>query len=390
MTPKKHVVLVAGYDYSWQSHNPVRHMPFDQYCRNRMFRLVKKDSTLTFTIFDVGLGKVTQTKLDKDGHVILNKDKSPVEYVLPLPGKTFRPIDDKQDYTDFTINGDIHRILTKPKGIISVADIYMFIQNIAVQKDSVTELSFFAHGYPSGPILVNTWRVGTPYNPANIDLDPRKDNFVDPTIPEYLKGSKKDLLKNAFAKDGFVWCWGCAFVKIYNQMIFQIVNHPAYVKMKNKTAKDRRFEEFPKIPVLNFNFDPKDFKEDIHPWAPDFFPFVPQNAKGEYPFKKNGAQIKNFFNKHLDNTFFKAIANNLNIKCYAPFIGTYADEESHVRPVPQKPVMIIPREHLEKNGISKGGFTDEFTRWIEFYTLDLGKKDNLSLDILMRLHPLNK
>ena len=172
-----------------------------------------------------------------------------------------------------------------------------------------------------------------------------------------MMSSAKENFKKAFSTKGFTWVWGCAFADIFHQVIHRAVNNATYKKAKLAKIKDSE--------VFSFDFDQR-WADDNYGMFPSFFP--PLGTSGKFPqkFNRNFKQIKEFFSEGRENTYCQMIAKVSKVKCRGALLGTYSDYEKGVK----LPLMVVPHRGLKFKG--KYPYSDDFSRYIKFYTTYMG------------------
>jgi hypothetical protein len=349
MPNDKHLILVAGYDYLGFGATDFR-----KPCLNRSLRLIKQDPSLKYTLFDIRSGIVTLNKPDSNG--------KRVEKIL----KTFDKVT-TANYSIKNIDGGTHIAFNKKQsGVMSVVDVYKYIQEIGKDNPgSVNELSFFSHGYPTGPVLVNSYEFeNEPSKRASTEeRDPNdKDCRFKDFEPKNMKPNDLKSLRNAFGKNAIIWSWGCNFGKFVHLILDQLMASP----MMKRTNGDK-LGTIPESYQFSFTFD-KRVAELYFESDTKFFPQKDRdgNYKEDVKYKGNNIifsreynVIKPFFRNVLKDTFFALISRKLNIRCYAPFLGTYATFQEHDTSV-KLPLMIVPRKVPP--------YGDNFSKKIKFYT----------------------
>jgi hypothetical protein len=353
----KHVILVAGCDDAYLDHpDHVPPIPFYDFCTHRIEILLKKNDKLTFTLFDVKSGNVIQSKLNSQGRRIVHR-----------PFQNYDAITDA-NYIDEKIHGQKwHHFNQKQENkVISILDIYRFIQTIGGQKEtagSVIEFSIFSHSYEGGPVIVDTnerYEYKTINKRDPQDKDGRRKDFRSENMSE----TELKQFRDAFDVNGFVWLWGCQFEKGYSKVMSQILKHPKY--SANATPNN-----FANLLNIQFSFSPQEAPEVLEYMNDSFFP--PWDKKSQYIFKKNGKDIIDFFKRSHKNTYCSDISKSLKTKCHGAFIGTYADDENKMKKKPPEPLMRIPRNDFPKGKNEKSGV--DFTRYINFFTAVLNYEE---------------
>ncbi len=342
----QHFILVAGFNYE-NDKNPT----FLQSCNNRMTRTLEKASapeSMIFTLFDVAGGTVTQSKVDP-------KTKRRGWTKL----QTFTAVT-RANYSSFKVGVENH-FDTKPAGIMSITDVYKFVEDIGASSDkgTVEELNFFSHGWMGGPILVNSFDPTSddpsqPRNPNDKDARIFKD-FVPPT----MDATALVNFNTAFAGDGFVWTWGCSFARAAHVVLSQLFKTSKY-----RTTPPAKIKDTDKFTL--------DFSEDAKTPSPtdDFNTIVntllPGGKKSgrSYTITVTFKQIKDLFHLELDSAYAAVLASSTNITGIGAMPGTYADTEKNVR----LPQMLVPQRMPP--------YDDDLSATVKFYTTFMG----MSLD----------
>lgn len=323
-TAGAHVILVAGHNWESPSHK------FITYCFNRCKRLLKKDKNLRFTVFDFSSGKVITGKLVG----------SKLDWVLLKQYAAITPSHYSKTGKHYVFKGD--------PDVMSVLHVYKYIINIgATEPGSVAELSFFAHGWMGGPILVNSYDSFTKENdrperdPA--DKDPR--TFKDFEVAN-MPDADLDNFRKAFAAESFTWVWGCAFASSFFQVLHRV--------LKNQVYRSAYPKAIPDAAQFSFSFEPGHassfFQNDD-----TFFPAMDATGKFPLQFKRTFLEIKEFLTRGRWRSYANALAVAAAVPCRSAFLGTYADYEKNVL----LPLMLIPRKVPP--------YSDNFSAYVNFY-----------------------
>lgn len=342
--PVQNFVLVAGFNYE-NDKNP----SFLQDSNNRMTRLLAKAASaddMVFTIFDVGAGKVTQSAVTP-----------PVKKRAVTTLQTFTAVT-RANYSRFVVKEQNH-FDTKPAGIMSITDVYEFVQKIGAGTDHGTlmELSFFSHGWAGGPILVNSFEStandpGKPRDPDDKDARIFKD-FIAPTMDTTALSN----FRAAFASSGIVWTWGCSFVRAGHVVLSQLF-------------KSKKFKSTPPGEIKDTDKFTLDFGEDAKTPSPDDDFNIIANvilpggklSGRSYTVTKTFAEIKAAFKSLIDNTYSAKIAAATGATTFGALPGTYADEEKNVK----LPLMVVPTKIPP--------YDDNLTANLTFYKTYMGVK----------------
>ncbi len=336
-TAQRHVVLVAGYDYS-RTGSPLLQgrNSFRVLCNNRVQRyfdqypIIENNENWRFTVFDFKSGEVLISVYDNQTGIrswstLLNFAK-----VSPA------------NYSDLVSHHP--RFDSVPLGRMSITDVYDYVCEIGeINPGSLLELSIFAHGWAGGPILVNY------HEPDKLRTDRHEDDKDARTRVDF-KHPVIDLVKlrNAFHKSGFIWTWGCAFTTGYKQVLQKLIQLNNY-----STSPICSDDE-----VFSMSFTPVQSGECF----PHFPTFFPQSYSSSSPtiVSKTLFELKKFFRAGLFSTYSQAFASAAQRPCYGAALGTYADFGRET-----KQLMRIPNDAAKY-----GGF--DFTRHVKFYTTYLG------------------
>jgi hypothetical protein len=340
----KQVLLVAGFDYEFSGAD------FATLCKNRMTRLIKKfpKDKLVFTLFDVGAGDISKNEIKdpKKKDSMKNRKWTSLQSFTGVSSANYSGMVAHQE-NPFNAN---------PAGIMSITDIYTFVQTIGAGPDagSVQELSFFCHGWMGGPILVNSSDPTRddrtqPRNSDDKDARPAKD-FIPPTTSAAALAN----FTKAFSGSAFVWIWGCAFARAFNIILAEIFKTPIYNKTPRGKLKDSdlfklEFTEDLSKPDGTVQFDA--IKDKILLGGT-----LKAGASRSYKVDVKLQDIKTRFKLFLDASYSAVIAKSTHIKTYGALLGTYADYE---KKPPAYPLMLIPQKSPP--------YDSDFTRTIRFY-----------------------
>ncbi|WP_296224239.1 hypothetical protein [Ralstonia sp. UBA689] len=337
---KKQVVLVAGFDYEFNG------LDFNKLCRHRAKRLFAANpkDQLRVTLFDIGAGTVTQNEI--------NAKKQRNWKTL----SKFTPVS-KSNYSK-VVAGHENAFDQNQSGIMSITDVYAFIQKIGAGKEAGTlkELSVFSHGWMGGPVLVNSFdgtASGSSQRDAN-DKDARSDkDFVAPTMPSAALAN----FRKAFDTSAIVWTWGCSFAKAYNMILHTLFNTSQYKQIPRGKVK----------PADMFDLE---FTEDLGKSdGKERFDEIRGMLKGgklqagsprSYQVSVSFQTILDLYRSDLRDTYSAKIASASKRTTYGALLGTYADIEQG----PQDFLMLIPRKVPP--------YADDFTRVVNFYKHYLG------------------
>jgi hypothetical protein len=335
----EHRILVAGFNYE----NPKNPM-FLQCCNNRMTRFLEKSShpdDLVFTLFDVAGGTVRQSRVDT---------KTKRRGWTDLPGFSFKTVT-TANYSKFVVGNENH-FDTNPDKIMSITDVYTFVQSIGTgtEKGTVEELNFFSHGWMGGPILVNSFDAtandpSKPRDPADKDARYLKD-FIAPN----MDATAILNFNAAFSGDGFVWTWGCSFARSLNVVLSRLFSTHLL-----KTTPLNKLKDTDKV-TLDFSDDAKpptpddDFNVIVHSYFPGG-----KLSHNSYTITVTIKQIKELLQQRMGATYTAWLSNATGISSIGALPGTYADGEKNVR----LPQMVIPQR--------KPPYDDDLSRSVKFY-----------------------
>jgi hypothetical protein len=218
--------------------------------------------------------------------------------------------------------------------VMSIVDVYSAVQQMG-QMDpfmySLVELSFFCHGFPGGPVLVNT-DDPNPKSPERDDTD--KDGRRKDWGPNMGADTGADRLKSfvkAFdAPGGFLQAWGCVAVPAMRHVLVQ-----AFVKRRMQSdAVGKALQALQPIDdntSFDFDFSDIDHLPDgtTRPWTKDykvdktFFPDDPS----EKTFSATFLEIKQFLARRNRHTYIYHCARHAEILAKGAFYGMEGDDE---------------------------------------------------------------
>jgi hypothetical protein len=340
-TTLRNVVLVAGYDYP-----PAHGISHRLICEQRIEWYKQKgpaydkNQNWRFTIFDFGTGEVSVSEFDPQTDKRTQTVKTPFKATTDL---NYITVYDARNKPHSRFGKDTERVM-------SIIDIYEHVRSLGRDHPgSLWELSFYAHGYWGGPILLNSndpLPNVTSRDPKDKDARYNKD-FRAPTMDSAALAE----FQAAFHVDGFVWVWGCNYTDSYRHVIDKLIKNSTYTQAQGPADTDNVTFTFARWQADYY------FASD-----PGFFP--PRDSAGKFPltFPKTFAEVKQYFVRGLTYTYAAKIANASGRACYAALPGTYADYE---RSAPPK-LMIVPTK--------KPPYKVDFTNQLLFYTKYVGIK----------------
>jgi hypothetical protein len=346
--PIKFFFLVAGHEFSNKG------LDFDRMCTRRvaewLFKLregvrtkatdlpVTPPVTLRFLRFHFSKGaiEVIDHDLDAAGGKIVALGESSWK---PLPSITSGGGDDPNtfctkralraikpsDYEDheFIDGPDADR----PEQVMSIVDVYDAVQ--LMPRKSLIELSFFSHGFPGGPVLVNT--MDRSHNAARDqnDKDGRADKDFTKDMGDGSGDPDLELFNGAFDPNGFIQAWGCLAIRSVRHVVFE-----AYVKRKqgsDAVAKAMQAGK-PIDDVESFAFDFSDVDHSgskTIPWTLDYADdtnFFPPDQSTK-TFSRTFRQIKQFIAGQNKGSYIFAAAKATEVLCKGAFAGMEGDDE---------------------------------------------------------------
>ena len=221
--------------------------------------------------------------------------------------------------------------------VMSIVDVYSTIQKMGQAdpfKYSLMELSFFCHGHPGGPILVNTDEADdTPKDerdPFDKDGRARKDWRPDMGDPDADDTALKSFV-NAFAAiDGFLQAWGCVAVPAMRHVLFE-----AFVKRRMQSDAVgkalRALQPIDDDTSFDFDFSDSDTLRDgsKRPWTKDykvdktFFP----HSTSQKTFSATFLEIKQLLARLNRHTYVYRCARHAEILAKGAFYGMEGDDE---------------------------------------------------------------
>jgi hypothetical protein len=316
-------VFVAGVDYEFKG------VDFRIFADNRVRRLIAGNTAkqdLRFDVYDVRRGELATTEVSYAG------GKKAEKKAVTTP---FRAVT-KTSYDAVTSDGETHYHFKDGQyDVISVTDVYKAVSAIGTAaKHSLRELSFFAHGWMGGPILVNSFDdrtghftlpvvLGGPpldYTVPSTDRDPDdKDprpqlDFIAPTMDAAALKS----FGEAFHADGFVWLWGCAFPRLIHQILHKIERNSAY--RDSGLGDDVGFE------LTNMSKDEADVLERVLLPVTGAFP---NRKKIQLEFK----HIRHFVCRATQSCYAHQMASRTGIPTFSAVLGTYAEYDTGSLPL---------------------------------------------------------
>lgn len=357
---KKQVILVAGFDYELTSKGSEGGADFRKRCLRRMERLIKRfpKDDLKFTLFDVGAGTVETNEIDDK----TKRRQWTVTNTTDSAGKSvpfsFKKVT-KANY-DLILPGREKRFKFSPDGVMSITDIYAFIQQIGAGKDLETliELSFFSHGWVGGPILVNSHDPDETIAARNsADKDPR--TFKD-FEPPNMDDTKLGNFSVAFSPNAIIWIWGCAFAGVFRTILRTLFETSKYKstplgKLKNSDSFQLNFTEDKTVVGGSEIFD--QIRTDILPGGT-----LKTGKVRSYVVTHPFLELKDLFKNFLKNrTYSSKIATAADVKTFGALLGTYADYE-----LTGDRLMLVPKN------IPPDPYKDSFIRVINFYKTYVG------------------
>jgi hypothetical protein len=317
----KQFILVAGMDYEFKGVN------FRIFCDSRMNRIIRDNTAkeeLRFQIFDFRRGEIETTEVSYPS----GRTKKKITTKTPFQSLS------KSNYDKFIHNGKPHyRFKNGQFGVMSILNIYEAVINVGVNDPhTLFELSIFSHGWMGGPILVNSFddrTVQIPFvhgfpgvhpslttltvpstvrDPDDMDARPALD-FIPPTMDSVALSDFQD----AFAPDGRIWLWGCAFPRVVHRILTKIEKNRAY--RSSGLGDDVVFK------LTNLRTEEADYLES---WlSPVLGPF-PNKRRIEVEFKF----LKFFVCSANQASYSHQIAKNAAVKTYAAVLGTYSEYDS--------------------------------------------------------------
>jgi len=317
----KQYVLVAGLDYEFKG------VDFRLFCNNRAKRIIlanRKKEDLRFIIYDFAKGEVLT-------HEVTYPSGKKVEKLSSTT--PFKPVG-QSNYDRTVVAGTAHyKFKDGQRGLMSVLDIYQAVRQIGKgDPGTLVELSFFSHAWHGGPIMVNSYDNGvvstiippatTPVDtplPAGArdpdDFDPRIKDFTAPTMDAAALAE----FKKAFATDGYVWIWGCAFPRVVHEILHKVENHPSY--------KTRGLDDKKEFTFKNFRADHADVLETY--LRPELGGPFPDRKKIVLKFEL----IKLFICRVTTAAYTHHIAVAAGVKAFGGVMGTYSEYDTGPLPL---------------------------------------------------------
>jgi hypothetical protein len=362
-----HFILVAGHEYSTKG------LDFDRMCTHRaqewidtLRAKVRSNGTfssirltppvtLRFLRFHFTTGVIEYIDFDLDlttgGKVVGLTEKSwtPIANYSGdattdprkvCPTRTMRAIT-AGDYDSTSDHEYPSFISTGPNAgqVMSIVDVYTAVQQMG-QKDpfmySLVELSFFCHGFPGGPILVNSnQQPGTPKTKRDpLDKDGRRKDWRTDMGAGTGANTLKQFATAFDAPGGFLQAWGCVAVPAMRHVLVQ-----AFVKRRMQSdAVGKALHALQQIDDdTSFDFDFSDSDPlpggGTRPWTDDytvdttFFPDDPS----EKTFSATFLDIKQLLARLNRKTYVYRCARHAEILAKGAFFGMEGDDEKTQR-----------------------------------------------------------
>lgn len=192
-------------------------------------------------------------------------------------------------------------------GYISRDTIYNLITDIGTNNPGqLKEVDIFSHAYYAGPILLNTYKSGTPEYISLHNADP---NYQDMDFRmSDAAGLDAAKFKAAFATDGVFKTWGCSADAKFNYMVKKIIGSDQY-KTDGTTADTTEFT------FNDISFDGKKVSDR-------FASYINSVTNGK--IKITMANVKKMLAFEYLDTYAARLAETLDIKVQAALPGTYA------------------------------------------------------------------
>jgi len=333
----QNILLVAGFNYE-NARNPT----FLQSCNNRMARLLEKSRSSTdmvFTLFDVAGGVIMQSQVDPK-----TKKRSWNE-MQRFTGVT------TANYSSF-VTGKENRFDTNASGVMSITDVYKFVQTIGAGSDkgTVIELNFFSHGWMGGPILVNSidaapGDASKPRDPGDKDARRWKD-FIAPNMDATALAN----FRAAFAATGIVWTWGCSFYRAAHIVLSQL-----FKTSKFRSTPPAKIKDTDKFTLDFSDDDPNPFNEIVNEILPGG-----KRSGRSYTVTVTFLRIKDAFDSLLSDNYSATIATVIpsGATTFGALPGTGADYEELDKNV-RLPLMVVPTRMPP--------FSNDFSKSLLFY-----------------------
>ncbi|MEM8762379.1 MAG: hypothetical protein AAGD88_01110 [Bacteroidota bacterium] len=316
---KKHVILVAGYEYHHGRTNLTR------LCKQRANVILHQraswhnDAEVKFTLFDVKNGQIETGRVNRN------------QIDWSLERDDFDAIDDGSHYT-----AERH-FVQRETDVISVTDAYKYLQDVG-NNDSGTlhEFTLLGHGWRGGPVLVNSYqRSDYLRNGSNaMARDPwDKDGRQKDTNLTNMGMVEWQRFVQAFNGSGHVWVWGCASSRLFKTVILKVLRSPEFGNKRYGSHVDT--DTF----TLRFN---RSFAEEYFGYDTlFFFRSRTSSAITELSLTRTFREVKDFLIRGMVHTYAAQMAYNTGVKVYAALPGTGADYERGGRA--NRRVMVVPK-----------------------------------------------
>ncbi len=302
-------VLVAGVDYEFKG------VSFREFCDNRRKQIVAanhRHEELFFVTVDFRKGKI-------ETHTVTYPDGKRTEVSGDATPAGIRGIT-KADYDRSTdSDGETHFRLKKGlSDILSVLNVYAVVRAIGAdpaRQHTLKELSFFAHGFYGGPVLVNSFDDEPSAARDGDDKDPRASkDFIAPT----MDAAALKEFGDAFHSDGYTWIWGCAFPRTTHEILWKI-EHSKQYKPLGLTDES----------VLEVGFNAAQATQ-LAGWLTGLVSF-PTDGRKKVSIKFK--YLRHYFCMRSVGTYAFQIASNTGRDAFSAVIGTYADYDDGSRPL---------------------------------------------------------
>ena len=350
MATIKFFFLVAGFDY--EHGGSKRGLEFNHMCTGRVRErivfindrvgkpdaLITQDTTLRFLRFDVETGKIEV--IDRafvagrgvKRTTVLEQDWKPLSSVGtgdafdPAVFVTKRPLRAVNAASDYQPGGGNQPGLKQDAtttDIMSIVDVYHSVHD--APDGSVLEVSFFAHGWVEGPILVNSSDLrpaeevrNHPHLRDTTDKDGRASVDFNITMGEPIDGTVTSMTRllgflASFDPKGALLSWGCNFdieISLIRQAIRLIKK--ANGKVQDDTVMQFEFEQrwLERYPVVD--------RDHV------FFPADQTIAR----FSRTFGQVKDFLRQRLARGYaFKFVEASTKLIGFGALPGTSGDNE---------------------------------------------------------------
>lgn len=339
-TDEEWTILVAGYNFANHARGT---STYGTYARNRAALLLannpawQANTKTRFLLINVGEGKAYVDDRTKGSLTNQRNWKSVSELQFPATGDAvslrFRAIGAGEYSTGkflYPMVIDGSGLITPPgwedQPVFSILHWYNLLRSFGrAAPGTVREASILSHGWPWGPILVNSWRdpgFVSPANPLNLananrqrdpaDVDARADaDFAEPNMPA---ADAQDIEK-AFTADGFVWLWGCAAFGPFKRLVLGLYKQAGF-KADGTTPDADMFE---------FTFDTNAAGMAILKTALANDPFLP--AAG-LTVEKTLGEFKSFLDVMIGTLYADRLAAAFKVKCFTTALGTGSEPDS--------------------------------------------------------------